>query len=255
MSNAANPLGQHYARLAHSYNEDWAYSEEFLQWMSGEFARRLGSLPGGTLLDIGAGTGLYSARVGALVQASRVVAVDPSREMLSQMPDDAAIEPIEASAESLPVLWAAMSREPAAAIMIKEAVHHLPDLRATLGGLARLLGPKGCMVVAMLPESIGYPLFDAALRLFERIQPSSSAVREALEDAGLQCSVSTAGFRLRLPRQKYHEMVANRYMSLLANFDDDELAAGLREMQRKHVGRDVLEFTDEFVFVSAYQVG
>lgn len=250
MGNDSTRIEEHYAKLAHTYDDDWAYSEEFLYWMSHELAMRLGDLRGGDLLDVGAGTGLYSARVGALVNADHVMAIDPSPEMLSKIPGKSGVVPIRASAEDLPRLWAARNGGPVGGIMIKEAVHHMADKDTTLGGLASLLAPGGRIVIAMLPESIGYPLFDAALRLFERIQPSPRLVQEALENAGLRCRKDTAGFRLRLPRERYHNMVANRYMSLLTNFDDEALAAGLQEMRSKHAGLDVLEFEDEFVFVS-----
>jgi hypothetical protein len=45
-------------------------------------------------------------------------------------------------------------------------------------------------------------------------------------------------------------MVRNRYMSLLANFSDAELDAGVAEIRRAHPG-DQITFTDTFAFVLA----
>jgi hypothetical protein len=46
-------------------------------------------------------------------------------------------------------------------------------------------------------------------------------------------------------------MVRGRYMSLLTSFADDELAAGLQEMEARYRGDDYLDFTDRFDFIVA----
>ena len=49
-------------------------------------------------------------------------------------------------------------------------------------------------------------------------------------------------------------MVADRYMSLLASFGDDELQAGIAEIDARYPG-PLLEFEDRFAFVLATASG
>jgi hypothetical protein len=55
---------------------------------------------------------------------------------------------------------------------------------------------------------------------------------------------------LAIPKQRWLAMVADRYMSLLAKFDDQQLRAGIAEIDARHPG-PILEFDDRFAFVFA----
>jgi hypothetical protein len=44
-------------------------------------------------------------------------------------------------------------------------------------------------------------------------------------------------------------------MSVLSSFDDDELAAGLAEMEARHADRDILEFNDHFDYIVGHKSG
>lgn len=90
---------EHYARLASSYDENWAYSPGFISWMAGSILDRLDLQPEDRVVDLGCGTGLYSKILAD--QVDQVVCVDPSAEMLNQLPSDDAFRPIMASAEEI----------------------------------------------------------------------------------------------------------------------------------------------------------
>jgi hypothetical protein len=63
-----------------------------------------------------------------------------------------------------------------------------------------------------------------------------------------------AGFELELPKERYLAMVRERYLSLLSMFDDDELEAGIAEIDREHP-EPVLRFEDRFAFVLGVRDG
>ena len=46
-------------------------------------------------------------------------------------------------------------------------------------------------------------------------------------------------------------MVRARFWSTFSHFDDDELSAGIHELEKKHEGKDTLEFNDNLVFITA----
>lgn len=137
------------------------------------------------------------------------------------------------------------------AIVIKEAIHHVPasDRRAVLRGLTDLLAPGGRIVIIMLPTRITYPLFTAALKRFESLQPDPADIAAMLSSTGLETAVAYESYNLSLGKDRYLSMVRNRYMSLLATFTDAGIERGITEIRERHPG-DWLEFADRFAFIS-----
>ena len=236
----------HYDRLAPVYDQNWAYSPEFLEWMSRCILTRLRVGPGDRVLDVGCGTGLYARRLAE--RTASVVCVDPSARMLEQIPDDPRLVAVQASAEDLVVGSPLLPVDRFEAILVKEAIHHVTDRGAVIAGLARLLASGGRLLVVMLPTRIDYPLFQAAQDRFRELQPDPEAIATAMADAGLTVELSYDEFPLVFPTERYLAMVRDRYMSLLSTFDDDEVAAGIEEIRRRYPGGRV-EFKDRFAFV------
>jgi len=237
----------HYDRLADSYDENWAYSAAFNRWMSERILDRLDLQPDDRVVDLGCGTGLFSE---ALAERAReVVCVDPSPNMLAQLPQSAGtLVPVQASAEDVASGALRLPYERVDAILIKEAIHHFSNQASVLGGLTQLLAPGGRVLVVMLPTTISYPLFRRALEVFEEHQPDPADIAAAMQTAGLAVEVTYEAYQLAFPKERYLTMVRNRYMSLLSEFDDSELEDGVREIELEHP-EDVLEFDDRFAFV------
>lgn len=236
----------HYDRLAGSYDENWAYSQEFINWMTDSIIDRLGPDQGDRVADIGCGTGLYAK--GLAERSTRVVCVDPSAMMLKQLPSDGAYIPVLASAEQIASREVRLPIDRLDVILVKEAIHHVRDRRTVISGLADLLAPKGRLLVVMLPTHIDYPLFEEAIRLFERLQPNPEDLVADMQNAGLHADLTYEHFPLSFSKARYLGMVRNRYMSLLSNFDDEQIEQGITEIDERHPG-DRLDFPDRFAFV------
>jgi SAM-dependent methyltransferase len=242
----------HYNRLAASYDENWAYSPAYIAWMTRSILDRAAIRPGQVVADIGCGTGLYSRELAAA--GATVICADPSQAMLDQLSDDPALVPARASAQDIAEHRVTLPAENLDAIVIKEAIHHVPpsERQAVLRGLAALLAPGGRIIIVMLPGSITYPLFTAALERFESLQPDPADIAATLSGAGLQTELAYDSYTLTLAKDKYLSMVRDRYMSLLADFTDAELERGITEIQERYPG-DRLEFADNFVFIRGTQ--
>ncbi|MCO5968926.1 class I SAM-dependent methyltransferase [Actinoallomurus soli] len=236
----------HYDRLADSYDENWAYSPEFIGWMTGCILDRLDPAPGDRVADVGCGTGLYAR--GLAERAGRVVCVDPSAKMLKQLPTGDSYLPVEASAEQLASGEVPLPYDRFDTVLVKEAIHHVDDRRAVLRGLADLLADGGRLLVVMLPTRIEYPLFGEAIAMFERLQPDPEDIAAYLRDAGLRVGLDYASFPLSFSKARYLTMVRNRYMSLLSCFDDEQIEAGIAEIDKRYPG-ERLSFPDRFAFV------
>lgn len=236
----------HYARLAATYDENWAYSPAYLEWMTECIRQQLDLIGTELVADIGCGTGLYARRLAEYAQV--VVCAEPSAPMLAQVPRDDRLIPVAASAEDLAAGRVKLPHDGYDAILLKEVLHHVQDRAGVVAGLARLLRPGGRMLVVMLPTQISYPLFAAALRAFDEHQPDPAEFARDMRDAGLRAEVTFQDFPLVFPTERYLQMVRNRYMSLLSMFDDKELEAGVAEIRQAHP-EDEVEFTDTFAFV------
>jgi SAM-dependent methyltransferase len=222
----------HYERLADKYDENWAYSPEFIEWMTRNLLSRLDLSPRRSrVLDIGSGTGLYAR--GLAEHASVVVCADTSSAMLERLPSDERLISLVAGAEDLAEGRVRLPHDGYDAILMKEVIHHVADPPQVLSGLLRLLRPGGRILVVMLPSEIDYPLFGAALDLFRERQPAPESIAAAMDRAGLRTELTYDEFPLVFSLNRYTQMVRNRYMSLLASFDDAELDDGnLRDAPR-----------------------
>jgi hypothetical protein len=105
----------------------------------------------------------------------------------------------------------------------------------------------------MLPATIQYPLFKAALDRFEELQPDPADIQEHLHRAGLVTRLDHVEHELRIDRERYLGMVRARYMSLLSTFSDREIEEGIEEMRAAHP-EPVLVFPDRFAFVLGRRV-
>jgi ubiquinone/menaquinone biosynthesis C-methylase UbiE len=238
--------GSHYERLAEDYNDNWVYNPGFIEWMTGQILDRLAIRPGDRVADIGCGTGLYSTALAE--HADQVLCVDPSAGMLEQLPKDNTLVPMQASVESIVSGDVRLPCDRLDAILVKEAIHHVHDRSAVLSGLARILAPGGRLLVVMLPTRIEYPLFKAALDLFEELQPDPNEVAAAMRATGLQVNIEHESFALSFDKARYVGMVRARYMSLLSSFDDAQLDRGIAEIDTRYRGGR-LDFVDRHVFI------
>lgn len=66
--------------------------------------------------------------------------------------------------------------------------------------------------------------------------------------AGLRVELSYESFPLIFTTEKWLSMVRDRFMSLLSNFDDAQLEAGVEEIQRVQPA-DRVAFADKFAFI------
>ncbi len=236
----------HYDRLAATFDENWAHSPDYVHWMTGCMLARLRPGGGDVVADIGCGTGLYAR--GLAEHVATVVCVDASEAMLAQLPADERLVTVHARVEDVAAGRVALPRSPFDAMLLKEMLHHTSDRAAVIAGLAGLLRPGGRMLVVQLPSRISYPLFPAALALFESRQPAPESIAQAMREAGLTADVTYEGFPLVFETGRYLRMVGDRYMSLLAAFGDEELAAGVAQIRRDHPGERI-SFRDTFAFI------
>ncbi|MFH9978080.1 class I SAM-dependent methyltransferase [Streptomyces sp. NPDC017179] len=252
---ARRDVRDHYDGLAAEYDEHWVYGPEYIPWMSGRIAEALTLGPDDRIADIGSGTGLFAREVARQIQPRHpILCVDPSDAMLRELgtPPPPSLAPVVASAEDIAEGRTRLPYERLDAMWLKESVHHVTDQERTLRGLADLLAPGGRLLVVMLPATIQYPLFKAALARFEELQPDPAVIQEHLRTAGLDARLGHVEHELRIDRDRYLGMVRARYMSLLSTFSDREIEKGIAEMRAAHPEPELV-FPDRFAFILGRQ--
>ena len=236
----------HYASIAASYNELWTYSDAYIDEMTSNIIDVLGLRSEHVFADVGGGTGLYARRIRDCVQPDApILVVDPSEGMLKSLGDEPGICAIRASAD----VFAQDRKTSVDRILLKEVVHHFDDLDTTLNALSATLLSEGRMLVIMLPPTIDYPLFEGALKRYEELQPHYNEVVASMQRAGLAVSTEQRTINYEVPKARYLEMTRRRYMSVLSEFDDEQLAAGVAEMAQ-NITADPIVVPDRFVYIS-----
>lgn len=240
-------IREHYRRLADTYTDVLSYSATFIRWHTAAMIARLGLEPDDVLVDLGAGTGMYTADILQQVPLRRpAIVVDPFPEMLAQIADHVPVERVVADA----LEFAAQPRQ-YDKVLMKEAVHHVAHHDELFGRLFERLPSNGRLLLVHVPPELDYPLFRAALDRARRWHADPDELTAALTRTGFGVERERRTYRHRIPTEHYLQMVADRYMSVLSSFTDAELDAGLTEMRTSLAHREVLEFDDRFDYLTA----
>jgi SAM-dependent methyltransferase len=164
--------------------------------------RHLCASPGMTLVDIGAGTGMFAAAFGDWFDL-RVVAVEPSAAMREQIPSTEAIQVLEGSATALPLPDAL-----ADAAWLSLVIHHIEDLRAAAQEIRRVVRPGGPVLIRQ-----GFPGRLDGVELVRWFPETARAVDSYPSVEDTCAAFAAAGFR-----QDALERVRETYPTGLADF-------------------------------------
>jgi SAM-dependent methyltransferase len=268
--------------VAAAYAEAFFYADgtDYQAWYVEQVRAHLELASSDRLVDLGGGTGNFTAALAAAagIDSSssaqggghRPVCVDLSSSMLAQA-DTALVMPVCADV-------AAYAEEQAAAlppgtgggrgggggcadkVLMKELLHHLPPagLARLMRGTAGMLSAGGVVLAITRPQEVGYPLFEAARRVWRENQPPVARFVTAMEDAGLtDVAVHEVSRTCSLPKAQWLAMVGARFWSTFStdHFDDAQLEAGLDELRRVHAGEETLAFPDTLLFIVARSGG
>jgi SAM-dependent methyltransferase len=187
------------------------------------------------VLDLGAGTGIFT-RVWPTWGADAVIALDPSQAMLGEARRiglDPRALPVNARGEWLPLRDGSVD-----VVWISTVFHHLVDRRRCIDDLVRVLrGPgSAVMVRGMFPgrwDGGWHHVFPGIERAIERF-PRFDVVSGLFADAGFTLrgiegvrEASTSGALVADWVRRMRDAD-----TLLLGLTDDEIAAGLAELDR-----------------------
>ncbi len=246
---ANNEIKKHYNNLASIYEQLWFYNEDFVQFTAKKIIDNLDVKEDDQLVDLGCGTGIYSKAILKQIKLNKnILCVDVSEEMLKSIGSREGLTLIVNDAIQF-------SKEPRKynKIFIKEMIHHINEKYILFSGIYNQLKANGQLLILMLPPKIDYPLFKKALDMYEKLQPHYDDIRNQMEKAGFKTRLSFIEYPLSIKKETYFDMVKKRYMSLLSNFNDEEICKGIDEMSHKYRLDNQLQFVDRFVLLNGFK--
>ncbi|MFC4536529.1 class I SAM-dependent methyltransferase [Sphaerisporangium dianthi] len=195
------------------------------------------TVSGGTVLDLGAGTGRFS-RALAEHYSVRVVAVEPSSEMRMDAAAGAGPEVgvVGGRAEAIPCASRAFQ-----AIWASQVVHHIEDFDRCAAEVRRVLLPGGRLIVRGAFHDAGRPTlfhtyFPDLVALAEERGRALAALTRALERAGMGAERHDTVVQTSAPTlADFAAQVALRAHSPLRRLSDDRFAEGLERLMRDAV--------------------
>jgi len=237
------------------YNAARALPEETMALWLDAIAERVPADQIDRILDLGCGTGRFTARLSDQFDAS-VVGVDPSVKMLAEARDSVdhpRVEFREGSAESLP-----LEDESICLIYMSMVYHHVEDLARAVSEFARVSRPGGFLCIRnstldLLGDVPYLRFFPAALEFNKGRLPSRRDVIDTMQDGGF-ASVSHDVIRQQFAGsfREYYDKVRQRGLSDLSHISDSEFGAGIESMreaaEQEKRPEPVVEPIDLFVF-------
>jgi ubiquinone/menaquinone biosynthesis C-methylase UbiE len=207
------------------------------------------------ILDLGCGTGRYSAALAAHFNA-RVVGVDPSAKMLleARRKGAAQVDLVHASGETLPLADGSIDM-----VFISMVFHHFESPQAAARECHRVLRDGGfvCLRVGATDRIDGYPFvkfFPSARYLIEKDLTTLEFIERTFCEAGLTLTRhQVVESEVAGSWSAYADKIAHRADSILAQMTDTEFAEGLAALRAyacsAPIDARVAESVDFFAFL------
>jgi len=238
-------MTNHFDTIADIYNKVWYFSESYQTSMLDYIVRLLQLNSDDSLVDIGGGTGVYTKLIQDAVGLRRAYCVEPSKNMYLEACKLDNIEARHADAEGFMILNLEFSK-----VLLKEAIHHIPDRETLWHYLREKLPAHGRVLIVTRPQNIALPLFEQAKEVFRRKQPHHETLLNELISCGFEAEMTRHPYTFVLDKPTWFEMIRNRFMSDLAGFTEEEIEAGLQEIDAQYPGKD-LEIPDTILYIAA----
>jgi len=236
--------------IAKTYDQARGHGPDFLALWMETVGAHIDSSTIRTVLDVGCGTGRFSAALATQLNAS-VIGVDPSIKMLSEAVRNghAHVSHVCGSAESIP-----LQSDCADLIFISMAFHHFTNPETAAQECRRVLRPNGRVFLRTgcgeRANAYPYvPYFPSTKAMIEARLPSMEFQCEAFRAASFRVLYSGVVIQqVAVDYEAYADKLALRADSILVSLDDHEFNAGIAAVRSEKRPGPISEPIDVVVF-------
>lgn len=235
----------HFDSIAEVFNRIWYFSDGYKEFVINHIRRDLSLSSEDILADIGGGTGSFTSRLQKESAGIKVYCVEPSLPMCNEA---AKLENITALCMDAHTFLS--TETPFSKLLFKEVIHHIDERERLWRAVYSRLPHQGKLLIITRPQNIAFPLFASAKAAFARNQPQQILLESELTTCGFEVISSKRTHPFTLPKESWYEMLRHRFMSDLGIFSDEEIEAGIDEIDPLYPNATI-DIMDHLIFITA----
>lgn len=246
----------HFDAIADTYDsmnvKQWDEKEH--AWQMNHIKNQLSLTSDDVILEIGAGTGKDSNFLRNMVGSKLPwVAMDPSQKMCDiSCKYPGLIVRKSTGQQALATLQAINPPHPPNKVLMKYCAQYLYDELPKLAkDFFNYLPSGGSVLIVTQANRCGLPFFEKAIQSFLATVRDPKELGDVFEEAGFKVTVEIVYYETKVTRKFWNEFLRNRVYSTLANFTDEEIEKGIKELDSKYGSDSDLPILDDETFVLA----
>lgn len=235
----------HFDTIAELFNRIWYFSSEYKDFVHRHIMEDLSLKSSDILADIGGGTGSFTHRLASEGHLDKAYCIEPSPSMCEEAKKYDTLIPLCTDASGF-----CDQELPYSKLLFKEVIHHIPNREHLWKRIHSQLPHEGKILIITRPQQIAFPFFEAAKIAFSANQPPHDMILQELNNAGFQVTLHHRSHTFTLPKEEWYTMLRHRFMSDLGVFSDEEIEAGIDEIETQHP-EGIMTITDNLIFITA----
>lgn len=241
-------ISNHFDSIADVFNRIWYFSDNYKDFVIQHIIKDLTLSEQDILADIGGGTGTFTSRLAYETSLKKAYCIEPSAAMCDEASKLEHITAICSDAHTF-----LTSKTPFTKMLLKEVIHHISNRENFWSKAYDALPVGGKLLVITRPQHIAFPFFEAAKEAFARNQSPHEVFETELSKYGFIITTSRRNHTFTLPKESWYEMLRHRFMSDLGVFSDEEIEAGIGEIEINYPD-ETIDIIDNLIFITATKI-
>lgn len=246
----------HYDKIAEVYEQfrvaEW--DDKMFPWFMENIKNRIELNENDVLADLGGATGKVLSYLRKLVNPKHQwINIDPSPKMCEVASQKEGLVVLQSRADTVvkAIKEASLEHQPNKFIA-KHCAHHFQDAIPNLAKeLFSFLPAGGKVLLLVTDKKCSLPLWSSLAESFRVSNADPTIYVHAFQEAGFSVTIDKPDYTTKVSKQFWYGFIRNRAFSTFRNMTDEEIEAGLKELDSMFPDTEELPITDHEVFVVA----